>query len=85
MSKGQLTEKLIARVQTKYISENALCIYMASENYSAVVSLRLLCAWHDVWLILAVVELSCSTQFLIFLSLSELLQLGQFAGKLVAI
>lgn len=48
-------------------------------------SLRLLCAWHDVRLILAVVELCCSTQFLIFLPLSELLQLGQFAGNLVAI
>lgn len=37
------------------------------------------------WLILAVVELCCSTQFLIFLSLSEVLQLRQVAWKLVAI
>lgn len=49
------------------------------------ISLRLLCAWHNVRLVLAVVELCCSTQFLILLALGELLQLLQVAWKLVAI
>lgn len=49
------------------------------------ISLRLLCAWHNVRLILAVVELCRSTQFLILLALGELLQLLQVAWKLVAI
>lgn len=54
-------------------------------KWQARVPLRLLCARHNVWLVLAVVEVCCSTQFLIFLPLSELLQLRQAAGKLMAI
>ena len=54
-------------------------------DVTAMVSLRLLCARHNVWLILAVVELCCGTQFLIFLPAGEILQLRQVAGKLVAI
>lgn len=48
-------------------------------------SLRLFCAWHDMWLILAVVELCSSTQLLILLPFSELLKLLQVAWKLMAI
>ena len=36
-------------------------------------------------LILAVVEVRCSAQLLVLLPLGELLQLGQAAGKLVAV
>lgn len=40
MPKGQLTEELIARAQTKYIHyiRGSTLIYMASQNYSAVVT-----------------------------------------------
>lgn len=46
---------------------------------------RLFCTRHNMRLILAIVELRCSAQFLVLLRLSELLQLLQVAWKLVAI
>lgn len=45
----------------------------------------LFCAWYNVWLILAVVEVCCGTQLLILLPFSELLYLRQVAWKLMAI
>lgn len=47
--------------------------------------LRLFCAWNNVWFILLVVELCCSTQLLIFLPFSEILQLCHVAWELMAI
>lgn len=99
VSEGQLTEQLISATgdnsTTNWFRFNIqLSLPITSVATTAdgntniqrsSVSLRLFCTRHDVRLILAVVELRCSTQFLVFLCLSELLQLLQVAWKLVAI
>lgn len=66
-------------------ARNKKCVFLSGAIMANKVSLRLFCAWHNMWFILAVVELSCSAEFLVFLPLSELLKLLQVAWKLVAI
>lgn len=56
-----------------------------SEGQFAEQLIWLFCTRHNMRLILAIVELRCSAQFLVLLRLSELLQLLQVAWKLVAI
>lgn len=70
VSEGQFAEELVAGKTDEIIQTNARKATVPQINNF---SLRLFRAWHDVWLILAVVKLCSSTQLLIFLPLGELL------------
>lgn len=69
VSEGQFTEELVAGETDGKFKQDAT-IYRCHPPVNKI-SLRLFCAWHDMWLILAVVEVCSSTQLLIFLSFSE--------------
>lgn len=71
VSEGQFAEELVAEKTGD--NSNKRREKMNRPRPNKTFSLRLFRAWHDVWLILAVVELCSSTQLLIFLPLGELL------------
>lgn len=74
MSESQFTEELVAgkrdgKIQMRW---NNFQVFFSPSHVNNV-CLRLFCAWHDMWLILAVVEVCSSTQLFIFPSFSKVL------------
>lgn len=82
LQKSWLLEKQTGKLKQRKKKTTGV---FSSVQIGTSISLRLFCAWHNMWLILAVVELCSSTQLLILLPFSELLKLLQVAWKLMAI
>lgn len=73
VSEGQFTEELVAGEIGQNSKEMQQFAGVSAPKPPNNISLRLFCAWHDMWLILAVVEVCSGAQLLIFLSFSEVL------------